>query len=389
MPAKLPRFVLLGAAIYGLSLPYDIIKLDWGFSPSLPAGLFFLCVLAFYYLQPGVSFGERNGSGRGALFLLAAWTLTTCLWAINMDTALLATFGMALNLLISACALPLILQLWRTMASCFALAASFIAIQLIGGEGQESWKRAQFMGADENITAFVLVVAASSAMALSLRHGAKGRVFWYAAALLFGAGVLYTGSRTGLISFAAVAVATSAVVWRSSNRRGWVKVLPLALVGIGWYAFTRLQESGVISERLLDFSGASLSGDSSRAGIADQFLVYVDSWALTGVGYGVDADFLAAKSGVYLNAHGFFWKTWVELGMVGLVIYLFLFSQMLANAAREGEWQPVRILYLAALLPFLISLGTQWTAVFWFVATLLMAPDEHQKEWRHEIRRIR
>lgn len=379
-PSERSRLLAGLCFVYAVALPYDIVRLGGSYALPTFVGAILLVMLVHRSVVGEPSSRPQRGIELLVLYVLGVWTTLTCIWSIAQETALASAAGMLINIAITIFLAPVFHTVWRQMFAGYALSALYLSGTLINGEGQESWARAQFYGADENITAFALTVAVACALGLARSARLPLAVTLYGMAAFHSVGVFYTGSRTGLLSLASLFAVAALASLRGGERGHLVRrSIPWLVGGASAFGLMRLLSSGAVSQRLLDFSGASLSGDRARSTIVERYLIYINDWALWGVGQGSDAAFLKSESGTFINSHGLFWKTWIELGVVGLSLYAFLILCIIVKLRSGVPWRTEKFLLLAALVPFAISLGAQSSAIFWFVVCACLAVSEPAK----------
>lgn len=224
-------------------------------------------------------------------------------------------------------------------------------------------------------------------------EGARRRSWWVAAVPLLGIGLWLTGSR------AAVGAAVVAGLWyaaRMLRRRGWSLWTTAGLLG-GAVLLAGAAEWLLLPKHIYDADGTPLD-PLGLMSLKSRWLFQAASWAmwqtapLLGIGvgryYGESHAFmpprLAAAFPFGENAHNYFAQLGVELGLVGLLVFVWL----LAAAAREILKEPFASRPMivtgaaAGLAAFLLSalvshplLVRQVAFPFWFVmaAAVLLA----------------
>lgn len=366
------------AVIYAFTLPYDITPLVGGFAITTLSAAALIAGLCIFYAAPRTRVKFDSGP-TGVLYGLTLWTFLTCLWSVAPSVTFAASMGMAVNIALAILLIPVIHVLWKPMLLAYAIGGLYLSASLIANSDGDSWRRAQFMGADENITAFALAVAVAAAIGIAQMSGARRALVLYMVALLHAAAIAFTGSRTGLLAVAAVFSLAALDAVRRRGLPAASKLLPWALLVSAVLGLTWLLGRGQLSERLSDFSGANFAGDQQRTGILKLYWHNSQDWALIGVGQGADAHFLSSVAGQFRNTHGLVWKTWVELGVVGLALYVVLGGIIVARLFVDTPWRRASLALMAAMLPFWIALGGQSTAIFWFAVAVIVGKPVHSE----------
>lgn len=362
------------ACLYVLTVPFDLFAIDslGGRTATVPAAL----LLLFVWLNDlGASRRTLPSFPAVAFWLLvySGWCLTTALWSVNPQATLLNWTSLTLQMIVAYVLADSLRGRWRSALWAYVFGAAVLAVVLLANPlNEERGGRGSVGGADENITAFVLCIGVAAAIYLMLESsGARRPVFAMLLALLIGAGVVYTGSRTGFLSLVGILlIATLLIRGRISIGR---RALMIASIGP---AYLLLRSQGLIPERLHTvFADAVAQQDSGRADIVAMYVAHMSEWMMTGIGFGSDADFLFQASGTYRNAHSMFWKTWIELGVVGLVLLGAVILVLLFQGRRAPTGR-VTLLMMSPIVLFAITLGGQTSNSLWFaVALALVIPE--------------
>lgn len=299
-------------------------------------------------------------------FMLTVWVACTALWSWNQSAAPSA-IQVTLALTLSAIAIAdtfkdrLIYPI-RALAFGGALSAVWL---LLAGTTLESVNvevgQVGVGGIDQNIFAFGLSVSLAALAYLIDHDSVRVRLPAIAGFLLIAVALLRAGSRTGLVSLLLVSLVAVLVTARSPRALLWPALAGLGAVLI----FIFLRDAGLIASRLLDFAENPVYSDS-RDEIIALYRLSQDYWQVKGVGAGADMFYLGAQAGDYRNAHSAFWATWIELGAVGLMIWVFILARVLMCAARLREWQ-FFVLAAGPILAFAYSLGPMRSNMMWAV----------------------
>lgn len=335
-------------------------------SPVQLLGLIFLGTWVLDLLSGQTRFKTPFGS-LVPFALFAAWSSLTLLWSWDPQrTTLVAVTNLALVVTLVAIAdtfrgrvrLPLV---------ALSLAASVTSIYILAFGAYEEGLQAQIEGVDQNITAFSLSIGLAAAVYLAMTSAAsKPRIVWIACILFDIAALLRIGSRTGLVSV--VGILLILLVFGFKSRRNFVTAV--AAVGVGYVLFLGLVDAGLIPPRILAFIDDPVVIDS-RAQITEMFLSYFDLWRFIGVGGGADAAFLGTVAGWPRNVHSGFWGTWVQYGLVGLLLWCWMLFNVIIGTVRVRE---ARFFALASVpfVAFVYTLGPMRSNMLWVVFALAL-----------------
>jgi O-antigen ligase len=229
-------------------------------------------------------------------------------------------------------------------------------------------------GQDLNYLAYMYTVSLLVAVYLATNSLTLDRylrwLYWGVAAAC-AMGTLLTGSRGGFACLIASGVFTMVLAGMSRRRIFTiVQILGMALV---IYFLVRSSLPSMLLERAtLGGGGASLAEDP-RIRIWLQGLASVRRNPLFGVGAGVYATVTAIDGGKAYVAHNTFISVAVELGLVGLALYL-VYIAMLFRAAwrlprRERMlWTGCMVIWFLAA----VSAGSQIDKFTWFLHTMVL-----------------
>jgi O-antigen ligase len=363
-----PTSLVFISCIYVATIPFDLFTLVGGRTATLPAA----GLLLFAWFAD-VSKSQRrvrmHGGVAFVLYLYAVWCFCTTLWSADVNGSLVNVTSLVIQILVAFVIADALGDRWKSAVWTLASSSAVLAAVLLARPLDDSrGGRGSIGGADENITAFVLCIGMAAAAHLMLDSPGVRRAV-YAALLMAatGAGVIYTGSRTGFLSAVGILlVATLLIKGKISLGRRIVMIVGALL------AFQFFVSIGLVPERLGSaFNDALDRRDSGRADIVAMYREHFDSWAWIGIGYGADADFLERVTGQFRNAHSMFWKTWIELGLVGLVLLACVIVAVF-KAGRRSPTGGVTILMLVPATLFAITLGNQTSNALWFMVALAL-----------------
>jgi O-antigen ligase len=371
-----PRFAIAAA----LSLAFVLLVLA-----DLYVGLILFTLLNFVaqvptVAGPGLSFAKiaglllaiswvatlatRQGAGSDfmsarpgltyVLVLFLSWIAASQLWAEDSGAALTAFTSVALN----AVLFLIIFTAVRTPSQAIGFAGAFVAgvsINALYGiifapASPETASRLSSSITNPNELASMLVaaLALSFGLAAALRDMPLARLGALGAGALCTVGIFLTGSRGGLVSLA-IALAAFLVIGARWRGRVLVIVAAVALAGAAYFSYLASPEIK-----------AHVSTVGSGTGRLDLWTVawrMVEQEPLHGVGAGnfpvssvhyllqpgaiERADYIV---GVPKVAHNTYLELWAELGIVGLILFLFVVGFCLYSAlkaarsfARQGD----------------------------------------------------
>jgi O-antigen ligase len=365
--------VVAAACLYVATVPFDLFAVFGGRTATVPAAglLFFLWLLDLIQTRRRTITASRVGL---PLYLYCVWCLVTGLWSVSPDGTLLNWTSLALQVVTAFVLADALGDHWRAALWTTVYSSAVLACILLTNPLNESrGGRGSVGGADENITAFVLCIGVAAAIYLMLdSRGLLRPVVAGLLAAVSSAGVIYTGSRTGFLSLVGIMLVGALLMRRRANisRR-------LLMIAGAFLAFPLFSSMGLVPERLSSVWTDTVSGqDAGRGDIIAMYRAHFSEWAWSGVGYGADADFLLRVAGEYKNAHSMFWKTWIELGITGLVLLTLVILAIL----YRGRGSPTRgatSLMLAPVALFAITLGGQTSPSLWFVVALALVRSTH------------
>lgn len=299
--------------------------------------------------------------------LFAAWSGLTLLWSWDPnETAQRAITNLALVVALIALAdtfrgrvrLPIVV---------LSLAASVTSVYVLLFGVYEEGLQAQIEGVDQNITAFSLSIGLAAAVYLAITTAeSMPRIVWVGCVLFDIAALLRIGSRTGLVSFVGILFILLVIGLKSSRSF----VIAVFAIGVGYLLFLGLLDAGLIPPRILAFIDDPVVVDG-RAEITSTFLSFFDLWRFVGVGGGADATFLGIVAGWPRNIHNGFWGTWVQYGIVGVLLWFWMLVSVIVGTVRLQE---ARFFALASVpfLAFVYTLGPMRSNMLWVVFALAL-----------------
>lgn len=308
-------------ALYLAATPLDFVPTPVGTPVTITAVLF----LAQWVVARLI--GSQPRAPRSAMTpvigALAVWSFVTSIWSVDPGVSIGQSFTVGLLGVSTVAVASTFQQDIRTPAHALMLGSSVAAVAAlvsdptpVGPYGVIS-QQATFLDIDPNALSFHLCLGLAASYYLVLTQPrVERRIVPILLALLMVVAILAVGSRTGGGALV-VTTLTLAVLSAKSPRTA---VVGTALVAAMAWIVYRMAQAGSLPERLSEWYRAPVLVDS-RSTIIEQFWTFRDEWMFQGVGAGADAEFLRGALGVYTNAHSAFWKTWIELGVVGVILW--------------------------------------------------------------------
>ncbi len=358
------RPLTVALVTYFFVLPLGILPTQLGRSVSSIMGVALVFVWVVDRLQ---SAGGFKPPQRLVLLLgcLAGWALITHFWSPIASASLAQSGSLVLDMVVFLVLLNSVAGLERRAVGALAIGAVALAAALTALGHASVAGRLSVEGVDQNITAYVLSIGFGAALMLFMTGSGKKAFGGLVLAGIIVIGIIATGSRTGLVAGVLVATASPVLVWGVVTRRRALARLAV-LAGAFLIAFVAFRDSAATPTRLKVYLGTGfMLADPVRTAILNLYLGHISDWIIWGVGYASDAYYLRRKEGVFLNVHSFYFRTWVELGIVGLILFMLLLGAALVGGMRSARARPY-LLILAPTFIFGYSLGgLQSVALFW------------------------
>lgn len=366
------------ARVAAFAIPLDILPLVLGRSPSFFASL----ILIFFWIEHSLRLGEKSRLPTYFGVTLALWWLwntVTLFWSVAPSATLLAIVSITVQVVVFLAFIEVMPNSRDVLVWWYVAGATCLAIwALMGSVEKNDEGRVQVAGIDQNVTGLVLTVGFAAAVYLLLFSPQRFRRI----PLVLGMGVLVSasikvGSRTGvggLVLVIAAAVLIS--VWRlgAGGSTRFLRAGALMAAAVGGYAI--ILRAGFVPDRVLEFlENPTGAGDSERSIIIAAYREHMELWWTRGVGYGADAHFLSLHSGLgFKNAHSLFWKTWIETGMVGLLLWGAFLVGVVRVFSRSLRVDALGLLLAVPITAFAFTLGGDRTGAFWFVLAACLTP---------------
>lgn len=369
------------ALLYIASIPFDAFSVTAGRTLTGPLAILLIAVWVVSNLRRPRTI-HFPMLAAAILLLYSAWLICTVFWSSdpNLSTRALQTFILqfAVVLVLSN---TLERVLLRGLITLGLSSATLAAILLMTPGDPLRGGRGSIGGVDENVTALVLVGGFAALISAAISLGDRRALLLVPPVILTGVATLHTGSRSGAVAVVAVlGVSLFSLAWRKHIRPS-VVIQTLAVWLLAYFSYKMALGANRVPERvvnLLDFRAGAGYGDDGRSAIIDQYLRTFDHWAAFGVGLGADASYLQIAESVYHNAHSLFWKTWIETGLVGLLLLGAFLCVVTWRGFRSIAPQSLLLLSIPIVV-FAITLGGATTSLFWFVVALALTPGHDSR----------
>src|SRR5690625_1344450 len=224
---KQSRILLSLFVLYCMAAPWDITPLLGGLSPASIVGALLVVAWCFIRADDASIIAVPTSALVFAFCYLMAIT-GSGFWT-PADSILRTLFSQAVSVMIFIVAIDL-LQDYRSYAlDALAVGGASLSLALVAvGDVAEWSRRRSLLGADENITAFVLSVSLATCVWGLHRHGIKASVGYGAMIGVLTAGILSTGSRTGIVAILLILVSFVVLAFLKKYRLTMGKVLLLS-----------------------------------------------------------------------------------------------------------------------------------------------------------------
>lgn len=359
--------------LYVSTAPLDLLPLPFGTPVRFSGSILIAAWIAT--LARGRTWLPRPRWALGAIIALVVWSLVTVSWSIAPEASIdqaVATGLVGLSAIAVAGAFrdsvrPALaaLAIGSTLAGSLALVGGREVIETSYGSLES--QQISFSGVDQNALAFNLTLGMAAATYLLVRRRAPSALLWAGPISILAISLILLGSRTGVGALIAIAVIALTSSFGSRKRAFSAAVVVALLALLTWGLITR----GLIPTRVLEWMASPTLVDS-RSEIIVGYRTTFEEWVFRGVGAGADAAYLLSTMASYENAHSAFWKVWIELGLVGLTLWLALLVSVTYAAYRS----PDRLFFVLTAPPisfFFYSLGPLNSNALWVVFGLALA----------------
>jgi O-antigen ligase len=288
------------------------------------------------------------------LVLFLSWSVLSQVWAENSGEALTAFTRLALNALLFL----IIFTAIRTPTQAIGFVGAFVGGACIDGlygvlftpSNTETASRLSSSITNPNELASILVAALvlSIGLAAALREQPLARGGAFAAATLCTGGIFLTGSRGGLVALG-VALAAFLVVGARWRGRLLALVVVLAFIGVGYFNY--------VASPAIRSHVSTVGSGTGRLDLWTVAWRMVEQEPIRGVGAGnfpvssvhyllepgaiARSDYIVGSPKV---AHNTYLELWAELGLVGLIMFVFVIGFCLyatlkaaGSFARQGD----------------------------------------------------
>jgi O-antigen ligase len=259
------------------------------------------------------------------------------------------------------------------------------AAQLKSAGGQNAWEEGRYTVAGMNENDLGLILALSIPMAiyvLSRRRGVLYGVLGWTHLGICVVAILLTGSRGALL---AAGTGMLMLPLAFSRLPRWQKILSIGAAIAAGVAAAYIVPAETW-RRLLSFGEAISHGTlTHRTVIWSAGLEAFRDHALMGVGAGAYGAAIVRAVDISYVAHNTFLSVLVELGVAGMVVFLFLLAAMYLKALAMPRLE--RRLWTVLLLTWALgvsSLTWEYRKPTWLLFGLLVA-HVHSRDWARKI----
>jgi O-antigen ligase len=349
--------------LYAFLAPLDSLLAMPGFGTMTKIlGIVTAAAMLFYLIRTKRAVQPPRAALLWLLFYL--WATSTLWWALDTDRALsiLRISWSLLGLFFVASMFRLNSGMLRAACNAVVLGGTFAALYFfhyahnLAQTGGRLWIQTDNAQIDPNHFANSFILPASLALVAALwTSKLRTRVFSIGILMLMVTTVVLTGSRGGLVGFAAAAIF---ILIRDRHR------VQLALVlGIAGIVGGLIAGPFIVSR----FSTAVSTGGAGRLGIWETGLAALKEYWLFGAGYG---NFPFAYDRVYLTvfqaiepqfhriSHNILLSAAVETGIIGVVLLLLAWFQTfrMLSPIQENDYRyPLKIAMQAAIVGLFVA----------------------------------
>lgn len=350
--------------LYIASVPLDVFATPISLSPTTIIGIpLVLTAVLHMLLRRKIQFS--NDRLVVAAYLLVAWLLFAALFSDGRLLPILslvyslAQFGSLVVLLGSVSHRILVPYL----VSAVGVAASLLLVNATTTKGL----RLSLGNADENVLSLVLSVAVAISLYFVVRCSWVVFPLLVVALTLLTLAVLGTGSRTGVICLFLTFVVS---IGTGLRRSIFKSVLVAGWGGLALFLGSSWDRLPVRFDDFVTFETLAASG--GRTDINRLFFAHFETWALRGVGLGNSANYLGRVEGVELSVHNLWLGLWVEIGIVGLLLFL----SMLRSTMMLVRNRTLAMILGTPLLVYSWTLGgLERSAILWFGLAMLLCVE--------------
>ena len=352
------------ALIYVASLPFDSLEV---FGRSLPfvLGLCYLLVALPLRLTARTSTLPACAPIGSVLPSIAfvAYCAFTYFWSITPDQSLSRVTTLAVLISTFWLLTGDIGDLQKAVPVAFVAGALLAALFVLTASASIDGRRTA--NGNANDVALALMVALGCSVWLAVETRGTSRILGVGAIPVLLAGTVATGSRSAVLSGAAMVLVVA--VWLLARRQFRKALAMLTVIATAWITLVALPRA-MVPVRLLSIDTALSEGSFSGREVLWRVIV-VHGLDLWGLGAGSTPAYLANAIGSAHVAHNVILGILLELGVVGLLI----FAGVVICAIRDGRRSPFSHL-LVFLAPILligsVTLSLEARRTFWFVIAL-------------------
>lgn len=315
------------------------------------------------------------------MIVFAFLCLLSISWATDSEKALAGTPTILLLLLfvwlIWEFAPTVEDQLWLMRSFIYGhsvpIVMQFTSFRAMGASLGDDQTRYSGGGHDANYYSELLSMAALFCAYIILHtRQTKGKIpLRYLAFIpIIGIAIMLTGSRTGFVAL----LCAGACILFVLRFGGWKIIAGFVVVaGALVFLIPRFTPAGLMT-RVTEGTGFSVEKLGARAQIWEGAITAFWERPILGQGINCASEAIGQASGHYNVAHNLFLSILVELGIVGLAIYLLLlFFLLLAilSMPKAQKWFWLSVMLVWGL--FAMSCGAQFDKLSWFLFAMILA----------------
>jgi O-antigen ligase len=379
--SSLELLAFTGAAVFAFSLPWERsfeVQLIGSAGRLLGIVAFALVVLALFD-------GSRLRLRRPSVFLalgaaFTLWAIASVFWSVAPSSSvgrastyaqLLAMTWLFWQVVKDNQRQRLVMQMY--VLGCYVAAAAVAIAFLTSGPAEGAIRYTGLNEEDQNYLAARLVLAMPMAWLLVLRGGRSSLRLLNLAYLPLCLLVVGLTASRGALLMSVVALLT--IPFTLSALALWKRVLLVAVLSLGVFMVSTVLPEGNIA-RLAETPDRIAEGRFTarehiwRAGL--QVFLSESTPVLTGLGSGTFRQAVQPELGTARSSHNAYLSVLVELGLVGIVLFLAMLFVALGPMTTLPAPERWAFLFLGlALLVAMSSLNWDYERPTWFVLALL------------------
>lgn len=350
------RFEAILLALYFAIIPLEnVLAASFGGSINKYIGL----IIMFFVIVRHLRSGKINIANYLALLCFLAFALASYIWSIGANNSYLSILlNMTLCTLIFI-QVPLRKQEIDFISYCIAIAGAFLAILMLTGSqatninnisgGRMTLVFGGLMIDNNNLAVSISICAVFAFHYFSVSKHKIHKVFWIVLFLLITIAVFFTGSRGGLLAEIGGLII---YIWKNGNG---IRLKTVLLGGVVILIFGFIVQNVLTIGLTQRFSVSDVieSGGTGRVKIwLDALISYRNSnifRQLFGYGFGTFGESQRMLSYHYTASHNDFVGVLIELGLIGLILYIVVWFKFFKKAIIEKNWLALSLLMVVLI----------------------------------------